>query len=98
MGNIRRIAQPGPVEFAAVTGMIGDSGYEYFPRRIAVPVDRNRSDVSRPASPICDVQLCVAFFVWDLPMKTVHPDYDRTIDRVSAKPANVPTAFPTDED
>lgn len=74
--------------FDQVTGMIGHSGYEYFPGK-----------GSRHPSPFIGVTFhdqhhqhvaynyATHFSFWDRIMKTVYPDYDRTIDGFATKPA-----------
>lgn len=69
-----------------VTGMIGHSGYEYFPGKM-----------SRYPSPFIGVTFhdqhhqhvaynySTHFSFWDRVMKTVHPDYDRIIDTRGTK-------------
>jgi len=72
--------------FDQVTGMIGHSGYEYFPGK-----------ASQYPSPLIGVTFhdqhhqhvaynyATHFSFWDRAMKTVHPDYDRTIDAFTTK-------------
>lgn len=76
--------------FDQVTGMIGHSGYEYFPGK-----------ASRYPSPLIGVTFhdqhhqhvaynyATHFSFWDRVMKTVHPDYDRTIDAFATKPGTM---------
>jgi len=74
--------------FDQVTGMLGHSGYEYFPGK-----------GSRFPSPLIGVTFhdqhhqhvaynyATHFSFWDRLMKTAHPDYDRVIDSFTEKPA-----------
>jgi lathosterol oxidase len=83
--------------FDQVTGMIGHSGYEYFPGK-----------ASRYPSPLIGVTFhdqhhqhvaynyATHFSFWDRVMKTVHPNYDQTIDTFTTKSGAMSLESPVD--